>query len=51
MHKQIDLKVKKMLGRRSKLLLENKLPIYKTIWVHGIELWRCTRMSNTDKPI
>lgn len=51
--KQIDIKVKELnwlIGRRSKLSLENKLLIYKTIiipiWSYGIELWGCSSKSN-----
>ncbi|PNF24647.1 hypothetical protein B7P43_G18252 [Cryptotermes secundus] len=39
-------------GRRSKLSLENKILIYKTviipIWTYGIELWGCACKSNTN---
>lgn len=52
-HKQIDLKIKDLywlIGRKSKLTLENKLLLYKTIikpiWVYGIELWGCASKSN-----
>ncbi|PNF14490.1 hypothetical protein B7P43_G16423 [Cryptotermes secundus] len=53
--KQIDLLTKQMswlLGRRSKLSLENKILIYKTviipIWTYGIELWGCACKSNIN---
>ena len=53
--KQIDLLIKQMswlLGRRSKLSLENKILIYKTviipIWTYGIELWGCASKSNIN---
>lgn len=40
-----------LLGRRSKLSLENKIRIYKTIikpiWTYGIELWGCSKPSHT----
>ena len=38
------------MGRRSKLSLENKLLLYKTIiiriWTYGAELWGCASKSN-----
>lgn len=53
--KELDLKVKKMywlIGRRSKLSLQNKVLIYKTIikpvWTYGIELWGTTSTSNLE---
>ncbi|PNF25684.1 hypothetical protein B7P43_G16139 [Cryptotermes secundus] len=52
--RQLDLKMKNMywlLNRKSKLSLENKLIIYKCIikpiWTYGIELWGCSKPSNT----
>jgi hypothetical protein len=40
-----------LLNRKSKLSLENKLIIYKhilkPIWTYGIELWGCSKPSNT----
>jgi hypothetical protein len=52
--RQLDLKIKNMywlLNRKSKLSLENKLIIYKhifkPIWTYGIELWGCSKPSNT----
>jgi hypothetical protein len=40
-----------LLGRKSKLSLENKTLIYKgklkPIWMYGIQLWRCAKPSNT----
>lgn len=52
--RQLDLKVKNMhwlINKRSQLFLENKLIIYKTIlkpiWTYGIELWGCSKPSNT----
>jgi hypothetical protein len=39
------------LGRKSKLSVENKLLLYKCmikpIWTYGIQLWGCTKPSNT----
>jgi hypothetical protein len=52
-HKQIDLKIKDMywlIGRNSKLSLENKILLYKTIikpiWTYGAEIWGCASKSN-----
>jgi hypothetical protein len=40
-----------LLGRKSKLSLENKTLIYKCIlkpiWTYGIQLWGCAKASNT----
>jgi len=40
-----------LMGRRSKLSTSNKLRLYKamlkTIWTYGIQLWGCTKPSNT----
>lgn len=51
---QLTLKVRNMqwlIGRKSQLSMENKLIIYKTIlkpvWTYGIELWGCSKPSNT----
>lgn len=51
--KQIDLKVKEiywLIGRKSKLSIENKLLIYKSIirpiWTYGVELWGCAAKSH-----
>uniref|UniRef100_A0A6M2DQF2 Putative rna-directed dna polymerase from mobile element jockey n=1 Tax=Xenopsylla cheopis TaxID=163159 RepID=A0A6M2DQF2_XENCH len=51
--KQIELKMKNLnwlLGRSSKLSLDNKVLLYKTIiipiWTYGIELWGCASKSN-----
>lgn len=51
--KQMELKITQLywlIGRRSKLSLENKLLIYKTIikpiWTYGIELWGCASKSH-----
>lgn len=53
--KQIDLKIKELhwlIGRKSKLSLENKLLLYKSIikpiWVYGIEIWGCASISNIN---
>jgi len=39
-------------GRRSVLSIHNKLVLYKQIlmpvWTYGIQLWGCTKQSNTD---
>ncbi|PNF43030.1 hypothetical protein B7P43_G08777, partial [Cryptotermes secundus] len=52
--RQLDLKIKNMywlLNCKSKLSLENKLIIYKCIikpiWTFGIEVWGCSKPSNT----
>jgi hypothetical protein len=49
-----NLKVRQMswlLGRKSKLSLENNTLIYKCIlkpiWMYGIQLWGCAKSSNT----
>lgn len=51
---QLDLKIRNMswlINRKSKLSLKNKLSIYKCIlrpiWTYGIELWGCSKPSNT----
>lgn len=51
---QLNLKLRELswlLGRKSKLSLENKLLLYKCIlkpiWTYGIQLWGCTKPSNT----
>ena len=42
----------KYMGRRSCLSIHSKLMLYKQIskpmWTHGIQLWGCTKQSNTD---
>jgi hypothetical protein len=39
------------MDKNSQLSLENKIAVYKTIikpvWTYGIELWRCSKPSNT----
>jgi hypothetical protein len=52
--RQLELKVRNMnwlINRKSKLSLENKITIYKAIIkpirTHGIELWGCSKPSNT----
>ena len=52
---QLELKYKKiywLMGRRSALSVHNKLMLYKQIlnpvWTCGIQLWGCTKQSNTD---
>lgn len=51
--KQVELKIKEiywLMGRKSKLSLENKILLYKTIitpiWTYGIEIWGCASKSN-----
>ena len=53
--KQLGLKLRKLfwlLNRRSRLTLENKLLIYKTIlkpvWTYGIQLWGTAANSNVE---
>jgi len=53
--RQLNLKLRGMywlLGRRSKLSLENKLLLYKCvlkpIWTYGIQLWGCAKRSHTQ---
>jgi hypothetical protein len=40
-----------LMDKNSQLSLENKITIYKTIikpvWTYGIELWGCSKPSNT----
>jgi hypothetical protein len=40
------------MGRRSALSTHNKLMLHKQIlkpvWIYGIQLYRCTKQSNTD---
>jgi hypothetical protein len=40
----------RLIGRNSKLSLENKILLYKTIikpiWAYGAEIWGCTSKSN-----
>jgi len=52
---QLNLKLRGMywlLGRRSKLSLENKLLLYKCVlkpvWTYGIQLWGCAKPSHTQ---
>lgn len=51
---QLNLKTRQMywlIGRKSQLSLDNKVIIYKAvlrpIWSYGIELWGCSKPSNT----
>ena len=51
---QLNLKARQMywlIGRKSQLSLANKVIIYKAvlrpIWTYGIELWGCSKPSNT----
>lgn len=53
--KQLDIKIKQMywlIGRRSKISLENKILIYKTIlvpiWTYGIQMWGCAKETNIN---
>jgi hypothetical protein len=52
--RQLELKVRRMnwlINRKSQISLENKITIYKAIikpvWTYGIELWGCSKPSNT----
>jgi hypothetical protein len=40
-----------LINKKSQLFLENKITIYKAIitpvWTYGIELWGCSKPSNT----
>jgi len=51
---QINHKLRQMhwlIGRKSKLTTENKLLLYKailkSIWTYGVQLWGCSKPSNT----
>ena len=51
---QLNLRIKKyywLIGKNSPLSIENKLLLYKVIlkpvWTYGIELWGCSKPSNT----
>lgn len=51
--KQLNLKVKDnhwLIGNKSKLSLDNKVLVYKTIikavWTYKIEIWGCVSKSN-----
>lgn len=53
---QIEFKHRKMLwllGRRSKLTLENKILLYKSmirpIWAYGCQMWACAPNSSIDQ--
>ena len=45
-------KLKWLIGRRSKLSIQNKLLIYnqviKPVWTYGIQLWGCTSKCNIE---
>jgi hypothetical protein len=52
--RQLELKVRNMnwlINRKSQLSLENKITVYKAlikpVWTYGIELWGCSKASNT----
>jgi len=44
--------IQRLIGRHSRLSLENKIIIYKTVlkpvWTYGIELWGCASNSNIE---
>ena len=51
----LDLKLRSMtwlLGRKSQLLLANKLLLYKCmlkpVWTYGVQLWGCVKPSHTQ---
>ena len=51
---QLELKLKNMswlINTRSQLSVDSKLTVYNTIlrpiWTYGIELWGCSKPSNT----
>ena len=51
---QLELKLKnisRLINARSQLSLDSKLTVYKAIlrpiWTYGIELWGCSKPSNT----
>ena len=51
---QLELKIKNMswpINARSQLSLDSKLTVYKAIlrpiWTYGVELWGCSKPSNT----
>ena len=53
--KQLNLlraKMEWLIGRRSSLSIHNKLLIYrqimKPVWTYGIQLWGCSKKSNTN---
>jgi hypothetical protein len=52
---QMNMKLREMsclMNRKSKLSLKNKLLLYKSIitpiWIYGVQLWGCTKPSNTQ---
>jgi len=52
---QINHKLRQMhwlIGRKSKLMTENKLLLYKVIlkpiWTYGVQIWSCFKPSNTQ---
>jgi hypothetical protein len=52
---ELNIKFRKMywlLGRNSKLSIDNKLTLYKQVicpvWSYGIQLWGCTSDSNIE---
>jgi hypothetical protein len=52
--RQLELKIRNMdwlINKKSQLSFENKITIYmaiiKPVWTYGIELWGCSKPSNT----
>jgi hypothetical protein len=52
--RQLELKAKNLywlMNKKSKLSVENKLTLYNAIlqpvWTYGVELWGCSKPSNT----
>ena len=49
---KIQKKIYWLMGRKSALLIHSKLMLYKQIlspvWTDSIQLWGCTKQSNTD---
>ena len=41
-------KMYRLMGRGSALSINNKLMLYKQILTDGLQLWGCTKQSNTD---
>jgi hypothetical protein len=53
--RQLGIKIRNknwLMDKNSQLSLENKMTIYKAIikpvWTYGIELWGCSKPSNTE---
>jgi len=54
-YEELGLKYKKvylLMGRRPALSIHNKLMVYeqilKPVWTYDMQLWGCTKQSNTD---